>query len=396
MTKPLKLSKTEARQIALQSQFYFVPSAFPPGAEGTLAVIEHLGHIQIDTISVVERAHHHVIRSRHRDYQPSHLDELQAEPRRVFEYWSHAAAYLPMSDYRFCLPRMRRLKKKGDNWFKKDKRIMKYVLDRIEAEGPLESRHFEEPEHKPGPWWGWKPAKIALEHLFMEGVLMVKKRENFRKVYDLAERVLPPGTVTRLPTDNQMAVFLVEKALRSQGIASLKDMTYGRKDGTAGVPGYLARQVKSKKLLATDIEDVSGTFYVKRESLENLSPTPSKPVARFLSPFDNTVINRRWLKDIFDFEYQIECYVPEPKRKYGYFSLPMLYGDKFIGLVDAKAHRKEGLLAVKHLAIREMPVNEADFHRAFSAELEAFARFNGCAKVTVEMVSPARYHDFLN
>jgi uncharacterized protein len=151
--------------------------------------------VQIDTISVVERAHHHVLWSRDRDYRPTVLPALEAEPRQAFEYWAHAAAYLPMSDYRYCLPRMRRIAADGHEWFASDRRMEDWVRDRIRAEGPLRSQDFESDGAR-GPWWDWKPAKAALEYLFQSGELMVAARPGFQKLYDLAERVLPPGTDT--------------------------------------------------------------------------------------------------------------------------------------------------------------------------------------------------------
>ncbi|MCP4215629.1 MAG: winged helix-turn-helix domain-containing protein [bacterium] len=376
-----KLTKTEAQKIVLHSQSGFQADQLPGGAGGTLEVIRRLGHIQIDSISVIARSHHHIIADRHREYHPAHLDTLQTGPRRIFEYWSHAAAYLPIEAYRFCLPRMRRLKKGGFEWFARDKKVMRHVLDRIKSEGPLQARDFKDDKSRPGPWWGWKPAKIALEHLFMEGTLMVLKRDNFRKVYDLKERVLPADVDTRLPTANQSAAYLMDKAFGSLGIVSLKDIKYMRKDGVEAVEKILARRITHGDIVPVDIEGLSTDYYVKKEFLESLPIEPPAPVVRFLSPFDNLTIIRRRLQELYDFDYQLECYVPAPKRKFGYFSLLIFYDCRFVGLLDAKAHRKEKVLEVKKLHLEDGLRENARFMEVFNGHLEVFTRFNGCSEI---------------
>ncbi|MCP4152208.1 MAG: winged helix-turn-helix domain-containing protein, partial [bacterium] len=248
----IKLSKADARLLALDAQFRFHRETFTPDRQGTLDVIKHLGYVQVDSIFVVERAHHHIIWSRQQDYKNTFIDNLQEKPRQIFEYWTHAASYLPMEDFRFYLPRMRRVKKDGFEWFQRDKRVMRYVKDRIAAEGPLQAKDFKDIKRKAEAWWGWKPAKIALEHLFMEGTLMVVGRENFRKIYDLAERVLPPDTVTKIPTPLQSAEYLIQRAVRSMGIVSYKDIVYLRKDGVEKVKSLLERRVKSGVLQAVE------------------------------------------------------------------------------------------------------------------------------------------------
>lgn len=401
--KRVRLSKREAGKLAMQGQFSQRENLNRENRDDDVNassdVISQLGHVQIDTISVVQRAHHHVIWNRNRDYEPSHLDLLQNSPRKIFEYWTHAASFLPVSHYRFCLPRMRRLKKEGFEWFQRDKRIMRYVLDKIKNEGPKQTRDFEDLNHKPGPWWGWKPAKIALEHLFMEGTLSVAKRVNFHKVYDLTERVLPRDTNTRMPTKHQMANYLLEKAQRSLRLVAKKDILFLRKDGREEMDNAIAKKLNKKEITAVNIDGVRDTYYVKTSDLKLLDPSSTnhdEPVARILSPFDNFTINRKRLKDIFDFDYQLECFVPAAKRKYGYFSLPLLFDNGFVGIMDAKAERKDGILRVKNLYLEKESFNpggidaETFFHY-FSKELRAFAKFNGCGETKVEKVHPSQY-----
>ena len=184
----------------------------PPGkqtgsaAAATLSAIEHLGYIQIDTISAIERAHHHTLWNRNPRYKPSHLDQLLAD-KKVFEYWSHAASYLPMRDYRYSLPRKQAIKNGEQNhWYERDERLMKSILQRIDSEGPLMARDFENKGKKSGEWSS-KPAKRALENLFMQGDLMVPyHRVNFQKVYHLTERVLPKTRTPPCPVRKNMPV----------------------------------------------------------------------------------------------------------------------------------------------------------------------------------------------
>ncbi len=383
----IELTKDEARKIALHGQFDFNVQT------DIASIIDHLGYVQIDSISVVERAHHHVLWSRYHEYRNLILTRLQEHPRQVFEYWSHAAAYLPLHLYRYSLPRMKRVRDKGFDWFPIDKKAMALALETIEREGPKQAKDFKAPESRKGTgWWDWKPMKIALEYLFHEGNLMVVTRKNFQKVYDLPERVLPAQTDSRMPTDHEMATYLIVQALRALGIVSEKDIGYQRKEGTAKIKTVLAEKIENKEITKVSIPGVNRSYYVQTPLLEQLvvpSVLPNFSV-RILSPFDNLVINRLRLTELFDFDYQLECYTPKEKRVYGYFSLLILYDHRFIGIVDAKAERKDKKLVVNHLHISHMPGNTDLFLHALAQELEAYARFNGCTHIEIDRVFPEK------
>jgi len=363
------------RRIALDRQGLLKTNQFGRGKQATLRAIEHLGYIQIDTISVVERAHHHVLWSRVNNFQPKFLDQLVRE-RQVFEYWFHAASWLPMRDYRFALPRMNVAD--GDRgWFKtSDKKLNQLILERIAAEGPLRARDFEDTREGKKEWWDWKPAKQALEQLFMQGELMVTAREGFQKVYDLPERVLPDWVDTRQPDMSEYADFLIDTTLRAHGFATQKSMTYLRKGKALrdAIGAQLAARVDAKVLTTLKLAN-GDLLYIDPEVLETRTPRSQSRVA-ILSPFDNVVIQRQRGRDFFDFDYQIECYVPEAKRQYGYFSLPILYRDGFVGRIDCKAHRSQQCLEVKALHLESQL--DDDFAHAFTQALKSFADFNGC------------------
>ena len=222
--KKTTLSLRSARRIAFRAQLLDGKGRFPSGKKGVARTIEKLGYVQIDTISVIERAHHHTLWTRRQDYDPRMLHELQAVDRRVFEYWGHAASYLPISDYRYYLPLKRDYRNPRSKWtrqmLEKHGHLMDSVLERIRVEGPLGSRDFEPPPGiKRGTWWDWKPRKTALELLFWRGDLMVRERRNFQRLYDLTERVLPPETDTRIPDEDELGRFLVRRALSAHGVA---------------------------------------------------------------------------------------------------------------------------------------------------------------------------------
>lgn len=178
-----------------------------------LATIDKLGYVQIDTLAVVARSHHHILWTREQDYKEENLFELQEKDKKIFEYWSHAVSYLPMKDYRFSIPRKVAFENNQLKWIQKDKNINQYVLDRIKAEGPLQSKNFEHQRTSPANWFEWKPAKRALEQLFMEGKLMIAKRQGFQKVYDLTERVLPDWVDVTTPTAEEYAYYIYRKSI---------------------------------------------------------------------------------------------------------------------------------------------------------------------------------------
>ena len=366
------------RRIALNQQGLLRAESFGRGKAAVLRAIEQIGYVQIDTISVVERAHHHVLGSRVANYRPAMLEQLVRE-RKLFEYWFHAAAWLPMADYRYSLPRMRQLNGER-NWFGDgDRKLMHEILARVEAAGPLRTRDFEEARAGSSGWWDWKPAKQALEQLFMQGELMVSARQGFQKVYDLPERVLPDWVDTREPTLDEFATHLIDTSLRAHGFITLVSVTYLRKGQALreAVKQQLQARVDAQQLCLQSLGN-NCSIYIDPELLEARAPR-SVAQLRILSPFDNLVIQRQRCREVFNYDYQIECYVPEALRQFGYFCLPLLYRDRLVGRIDCKAHRAQARLEVKSMHI-EQPVDD-DFPDLMCAALKSFADFNSCSRI---------------
>ncbi len=369
------------RRIALNQKGLLKANFFGRGKRATLRAIEQLGYVQIDTIAVVERAHHHVLWSRVENYRPKFLDQL-VKQREIFEYWFHAAAWLPMRDYRFALPRMRKMNGER-NWFEmSDRKLTDKIMQRITSEGPLRTRDFADTREVNNGWWDWKPAKQALEQLFMQGELMVSGRQGFQKVYDLPERVLPDWVDSSMPTMDEYAGHLIDTTLRAHGFASLVSMTYLRKGKPlrAAIKDQLQQRLETNQLTTVDLGN-NNTVYIDPELLETRAPHSSARV-RILSPFDNAVIQRQRGREIFAFDYQIECYVPEPLRKFGYFCLPVMYRDRLVGRIDCKAHRADRSFEIRSVHIEQKV--DAGFIELFCQALQSFAAFNNCTQIFVQ------------
>jgi uncharacterized protein YcaQ len=386
------LSIHQARKLVLLSQR--LPPAKQAGSAmaATLAAIEHLGYIQIDTISAVQRAHHHTLWNRNPRYETSHLNQLVVD-KQVFEYWSHAAAYLPMRDYRHSLHRKQAITSGDQNhWYDRDEPLMKTVLKRIESEGPLMAKDFEHSGKKLGDWRS-KPAKRALESLFMQGQIMVPYRLNFHKVYDLTERVIPADIDTTLPDPEEHARFLVSRYLQANGLGQAAEMAYLLKNTKPLIATCLLEMVTNQELLNINVG--GHQYYALPASMELLSKPLARNKVKILSPFDNLLIQRKRMRALFDFNYLIECYVPEAKRQYGYFSLPILWGGKLLARMDCRTDRKKSQLHIHHLALEPMLVKTEAFALALCKELKSFLKFNNCSSLKLHKTTPDNFKPVL-
>jgi uncharacterized protein YcaQ len=368
------------KRLALASQGLIGRSPFGTGTSGAIKAIEHLSYIQLDSISVIERAHNHIWRSRVPDFRPDQSNQL-LEDAQVFEYWAHAAAYLPIKEYRYYLADKSAVKdgtlRRG---YTKDRKLMAQVLKRIADEGPLASKDLEDRRTKSNGWWDWKPAKRAVEALYFEGELMISSRAGFQKTYNLAERVLPKGIDSTPPTIEERASHMLDQQLACHGLVSAVGATYGRRDAALrqAMKAELAQRLAAGTLVTVTLPNNS-LYYIEPHHLEQPMPRLDNRL-KILSPFDNAVIQRKRLIDLFAFDYQLECYVPAPKRRYGYLALPLLYKDNFVGRMDCKAHRADKVLEIKELFF-ESGHDTPEVHAALDKALPDFAGFQGCDSV---------------
>ncbi|GGA86603.1 winged helix-turn-helix domain-containing protein [Puia dinghuensis] len=379
----LILTRSQARKIILHAAGLSRPAQFGKGREGVYKLIDHLGFIQLDTNYTVERAHHHAIASRVPDYKTEWLDELQADGR-VFEFFTSDSGYMPMHDFRFSLPVKQGFLTSRKPLTQAESNLMTRVLDRIAREGPLMVKDFENDRLEASAgWWDWRPSKVALERLYLDGRLMTTRTKDFQKVYDLPKNLVPDDIDTTMPTPEEFARHVIRRGLRSLGIAYVKEMA------------WRARYAKGH-LVRTEVEKLVEEGEVCKVAIEGLKTAPlymlpgykKKKIelsddAFILSPFDTLNVFRHRLRDFFDFDYQIECFVPEPKRKYGYFSLPVLVGDTFVARMDSKADRKQKVLVVHNLHFEQVK-GKNDAIGKITDAIKAFAGFNQCRDIIIK------------
>jgi uncharacterized protein YcaQ len=348
----LDLSNTDARRIFLAVHGLAHDPASHDG--DVLKAITTLGFVQVDSIQTVARAHHHILHSRIASYTPADLAHLHHDERAVFEHWTHDASVIPMAFYphwrvRFAKARQRAAE--GAWWNERlgSRRILRRVLDRIAQEGPLSARAFDDPGQK-GQMWGWSRTKTALEMLWHTGVLAIARRDGFEKIYDLAERVIPVGQLAHKPSKAETTEWACSAALARLGFASAREITaFWNLITHDDVERWIARN--KKRLTPVHVEDAEGGHsaawaFADIETLRDKAP-PTPEIMRALSPFDPVIRDRKRLKRLFGFDYTIEIFVPEAKRKYGYYVYPLLDGDRFTGRVDAKSDRTSNTLAVR-------------------------------------------------
>lgn len=378
-----KISAAIARKLLLDHQRLHSRREFGKGVNSTLKAIEHLGYVQLDTLSVVERAHLHTLWNRVEGFKSNHIDKLQRDGK-IFEHWSHALALLPICNYRYSIPMMQRIASGERHWYPKNKKVSNFVLDRIRAEGPLSAKDFDD---KPASkdMWVRSPSKNALEQLFIEGELMVPYRNNFHKVYDLTERVLPAATDTAVPSTEELCRHLITSFISAHGFGQLNEMAYLRKGIITAMKSTADEMIEDGLLCEILVNKRS--YLTKPAVLERIAKPFPRSSFRILSPFDNAIIQRKRIKELFDFDYQIECYVKKEKRKYGYFCLPLLHQNKIVGRLDAKADRKTNTLHLLHLQLEQSAGKQESILNAMESELKRFMVFNQCTQIEVHRLS---------
>jgi uncharacterized protein YcaQ len=348
-------------------------SAGPAAAAATLrAVLRRVGAIQIDSINVVARSHELVLAARAGAYEPATFERLVYQRRAGFEYWGHAASFLPIEHFRLFLPRMARMAVQTRGWFadtrSQHRRLYDLVLERVRAEGPLAASDFREPgAGRRGTWWDWAPAKHVLEDLFDQGVLLVNDRVRFERRYDLAERVLPAGLDLTEPTAHEAAVELTVLAARALGVATAADLAdYFR------LPPKEAKPALAEAVGSGLLDQVQVHGWPKPAYLLPGTPLPRLVVhpPTLLSPFDSLVWSRQRTERLFDFHYRIEVYVPAAQRRHGYYAMPVLAGGRPIARVDPKHDRQTGVLLLRNL----MPEDGVDRDEAVATTATAAQR----------------------
>lgn len=389
----LILTLNSARALHLAAQGMLQARRARATRADVLAAIRRMGMLQIDTISVVARSPYLVLWSRLGDYDPAWLEEL-LEEGKLFEYWAHEACFIPIEDYGLYRHRMIDPGslgwKAGSSWMRGHREQVEHVLEHIRTHGPARSADFERKDGKGGGWWEWKPEKRSLEVLFTAGRLMIARRQNFHRVYDLAERVLPGWDDSRMPPMDTTRREFVLQAVKALGVAKAAWITdYHRTRPPHVDPQQL---VDEGLLLRVRVEDWKAPLFVHPDHaglLEQAAAGALTPtLTSLLSPFDPIVWDRKRALELFGFDYRLECYTPAEKRRYGYFTLPILRRGALIGRIDAKAHRSRHVFELKSVAFEPGLRLSERLLRDLAQAILRCARWHGCPQVVVAQVVP--------
>jgi uncharacterized protein YcaQ len=343
------LDNSRARAMWLRAQRLDSDAPFGKGPSATLAAIEQLGYVQIDTIHVIERCHHHILYTRIPEYRRSDLHQLQSVDKTVFEYWTHALSYVPLRDMRFFVRAMKRHWQKRTFWSESvtDADLRK-VLRRLE-QGPLSIRDIDDDVlvEKEYAWASRKPSKRALELAFYRGIVTVSQRSGMLKTYDLTRRHFGWQRLPKSATEREGLVYQLERALRAQGIVSLDSAAYLARGVKPAMRQLIESRVRRRELVPVEIEGAGRVLHWTRPELLEERLPPAEARVHILSPFDPLVNQRKRSRLFFDYEHRFEAYVPKDKRVFGYFALPVLIGDEFVALLDLKTDREAQKLLVQ-------------------------------------------------
>ena len=390
----MELTLADVRAILLATQGLLAPPPDPAGKDDVLAAIRRMGALQIDSINVVARSQYLVLWSRLGCYEPRWLDELLAEGK-LFEYWAHAACFLPIED--FPLYRRRMLDTAGwrshavrwaHGWLAENGDAAERMLAHIREHGAARTSDFERTDGQSGGWWNWKAEKAALEALHLVGELMIARREGFQRVYDLRERVLPGWDEAQTLTGDGAQREFVLRAVRSLGVARARWVDDYYRLAKKGVAALLERLADDGALIRARVAEWSETVYLHPDSLGQARAALAGKLrpqrTTFLSPFDPIIWDRARAQDLYGFTYQIEVYTPAAKRRYGYFTLPILHHDTLVGRIDPKVERKAGRLVIRAAHLEPgVPVDEP-LVVGLADALRDLARFHEVAEIAVE------------
>ena len=361
--------------------------------------IEHMGFLQLDSICIVDRAHHHILRTRLCSYEPGQIDRLHEKDRHLFEHWTHDASYVPTALFPWWTHRFRRARERShqrSEWWTQrlgpnPKRLLAAVRERVRLDGPIRAGDLiPETSGAREPWWGWKPEKAALEHLWRIGEVAVTARRNFQKVYDLAERVYPSLSDAEVPDERAYIDWACRAALERLGAATPGDLAAFMHAVTPEEARTWCRSaLRDGVTVPVRIGSVSataprsGVAFADWQSRRDRLPAAPDCV-RFLSPFDPAIRDRKRAARLFGFDYRFEAFVPAPKRAYGYYVLPVLDGEELTARMDAKLDRAARTLEIPGFWWEKAP--GAARRRRVRDALAAFALELGAD--TVRMTGP--------
>jgi uncharacterized protein YcaQ len=397
----LRITRDEARAISIIAQGLDDRPRKKATKAQVLEMIRRIGCLQIDTISVVARSHYLVLWSRLGNYDQQALDELHYPDRQLFEYWGHAASFLPIELYPYMRRKMLQHREKPHDWTVENTHVLEQVIEAIREHGPIHSGHFERPNTEEKidgwSWYGGKPTNIAFDVLWLDGILGIDRRVNFQRYYDLSERIFPELHAGELPDEDEERRVLATRAIEAMGVALpswLNDYyrTYwGVRGHNSPRPQTILDDLAERDIVFPVQIDGLGEAYIaesKRCILDEVRAGRRPGRTVFLSPFDSLIWDRTRTSQLFDFDYRIECYTPAAKRIYGYFTLPILDQGKLIGRLDPKVDRKTKIFQVKALHLEPgVRMSKARVNRILKT-VRDFARFHEATISVIEAGPP--------
>jgi uncharacterized protein len=379
--KSVSLSKTQARQIWLRAQRLDARAPFGEGPAATAAAVEHLGYVQIDTINVIERSHHHILWSRIPGYRRADLRQAQSVDKSVFEYWTHALSYVPTRDLRFFIPAMKRHKREGHKWLASVKPAdLRKVMRLIRQGGALTIRDIDDDVlvDKEHLWASRKPSKRALQLAFYTGELTISERNGMLKTYDLMTRHFGWERPPKGASAPETTAYLIDRGLRAQGVVSLDSICHLDAPSKAQVRRLIEARARRGELVPVALEGAGKQEHWAEPATLEAGGDVASELVHILSPFDPLIIQRKRTHLFFDYEHRFEAYVPREKRVFGYFALPVLAGDNIVAALDLKTDRKDRKLLLQKwnwVGAGAKKGARKELKRRIEEELHRFERF---------------------
>lgn len=375
---PIAVSNAAARRIWLRAQRLDQRAPFGDGAKAVAAAVAHLGYVQIDTINVIERSHHHILFSRIPAYRRDDLRAAQSIDRNVFEYWTHALAYVPTHDMRFFVADMKHYRREPGRWYDSVKPEDTRKVMRLIRKGPLSIRDIDDDvlREKDHEWASRKPSKRALQLGFYQGLFTVSARTGMLKTYDLLLRHFGWDKLPKAATASETTAYLLDRALRSQGIVSLDSVCHLYASAKPAVRKVIEARVRRGELVAVALDGAGKQEHWAAPSTLDDASESERGLVHILSPFDPLIIQRKRTNLFFGYDHRFEAYVPKEKRKLGYFALPVLVDDEIVAAIDLKTDRKRRkVLMQKWTWVGGRKAPRKELKRRIEEELDRFERF---------------------
>jgi uncharacterized protein len=375
------LTKAAARHLWLCAQRLDTKAPFGEGPRATAAAVEHLGYVQIDTIHVIERCHHHILWNRIPEYRRADLRQAQSVDKSVFEYWTHALSYVPARDFRFFMPAMKVHRREGHKWFGEVAPAnLRKVMRLLKKDGALTIRDIEDDVlvEKVHAWASRKPSKRALQLAFYTGAVTISERNGMLKTYELMERHFGWDRPPKPASAREITGYLLDRALRAQGLVSLDSICHLDAPSKPAVRRLIEARVRRHELVPVALEGAGKQEHWALPETLQTAGAVSAELVHILSPFDPLIIQRKRTQLFFDYEHRFEAYVPKEKRRFGYFALPVLVGDDIVAALDLKTDRQERKLLLQKwnwIGTAAPSGARKDLKRRIEEELHLFERF---------------------